>query len=195
VRRAASGNDFSVKLADGSTINVSLAGADNLGNIIGAINTAGGTKLSAELLANGSLKLTDLTTGATPFALSALNGSQALTDLGLTTTASGGVLTGTKLGAVAVPGASGGGIGAGIEARIAKLIDPVAGVITRESRTLDEKTRQFQGRIENLDKVLTSKRERLERQFAQLESVLSSLQGQQQAIGQIQTIQAPQRSN
>jgi flagellar hook-associated protein 2 len=194
VRTAASGNDFSVTLADGSTINVALAGSDTLGNVINAINSAGGTKLSAELLTNGSLKLTDLTTGAGPFSLAALGGSQALSDLGLTTAASDGVILGTKLGAITIPGTSGGGIGAAIEARISKLIDPVAGVITRESRTLDERTRQFQGRIDNLDKVLTSKRERLERQFAQLESVLSSLQNQQQAIGQIQTIRMPEKA-
>ncbi len=88
-----------------------------------------------------------------------------------------------------------GALGYNIENRILKLIDPVRGVITRENRTLDERAQQFQGRIDNLDKLLTSKRERLERQFAQLESVLSGLQNQQQAIGQIQTIQAPSRRN
>src|SRR4029453_8986517 len=38
VRRAASGADFQAKLADGTTLDVSLAGADTLGDVITAIN-------------------------------------------------------------------------------------------------------------------------------------------------------------
>jgi flagellar hook-associated protein 2 len=80
------------------------------------------------------------------------------------------------------------GIGAIMEKRITKLVDPVSGVITRQNKTLDTRTAEFQDRIKNLDKLLTAKRERLERQFANLESSLSNLQSQQQAISQIQTI-------
>ena len=46
----------------------------------------------------------------------------------------------------------------------------------------------------SLDKLIQAKRERLERQFANLESVLSGLQSKQQALGQIQTIRAPQHT-
>jgi flagellar hook-associated protein 2 len=80
------------------------------------------------------------------------------------------------------------GIGYAIETRITKLIDPVNGVITRENKTLDQRSEQFQDRIDSLDKLLEQKRSRLERQFANLESVLSGLQSQQQAIGQIKSI-------
>jgi len=80
------------------------------------------------------------------------------------------------------------GIGAIMEKRITKLVDPVSGVLTRQNKTLDTRTAEFQDRIKNLDKLLTAKRERLERQFANLESSLSNLQSQQQAISQIQTI-------
>jgi flagellar hook-associated protein 2 len=83
------------------------------------------------------------------------------------------------------------GIGAIIEKRITRLIDPVSGVITRQNKTLDDRTAQFKDRISDLDKLIEKKRERLERQFSNLESVLSGLQSQQQAIGQIQTIKAP----
>jgi flagellar hook-associated protein 2 len=85
------------------------------------------------------------------------------------------------------------GIGAVIEKRVTKLVDPVSGVITRQNKALEGRTTQFQDRIKTLDKLIESKRARLERQFAQMESVLSNLQSQQQAIGQIQTIQAPAR--
>lgn len=80
------------------------------------------------------------------------------------------------------------GIGAVMEKRITRLVDPVSGLITRENKTLDQRTTQFQDRIKALDRLLETKRERLERQFSQLESVLANLQSQQQAIGQIQTI-------
>ncbi|MGB7160979.1 MAG: flagellar filament capping protein FliD [Tepidisphaeraceae bacterium] len=195
VRTAGSGADFRATLKDNSTIDVSLAGAETIGDVINAINAAGTTKLKAELMPNGGLKLTDLTTGATPFKLDPQNGSQALTDLLLANTAVGAVATGASLGSVGDPLNRGGGIGYNFENRIMNLIDPVRGVIPRENRTLDERAQQFQGRIDNLDKLLTSKRERLERQFAQLESVLSSLQNQQQAIGQIQSIQMPSSRN
>ena len=85
------------------------------------------------------------------------------------------------------------GIGAVIEKRVTKLTDPVSGVITRQNKTLEGRTTQFQDRIKDIDKLIEAKRARLERQFAQMESVLSNLQSQQQAIGQIQTIQAPAR--
>ncbi|HWP41326.1 MAG TPA: flagellar filament capping protein FliD [Tepidisphaeraceae bacterium] len=80
------------------------------------------------------------------------------------------------------------------ESRISRLIDPVNGVITRENKTLDSRTEQFQDRIAALDKLLEQKRARLERQFANLESVLAGLQSQQQAIGQIQAIRLPSSS-
>jgi flagellar hook-associated protein 2 len=83
------------------------------------------------------------------------------------------------------------GIGAIIEKRVTRLVDPVTGVLTRENKTLDLRTSEFQNRIKSLDKLLESKRARLERQFSQLESVLANLQSQQTAIGQIQTIRPP----
>lgn len=193
IRRAASGADFQAKLADGSTLDISLAGADTLGDVMNAINGADSAKLKAELTATGSLRVTDLTTGVTPFGMTAQNGSQALIDLGLSGAAVGSVSNGASLGTVGDPRNRGGGIGYAFEARINSLIDPVSGVIPRENRSLDEKALQFQDRITNLDKVLTGKRERLQRQFANLESVLAGLQNQQQAIGQIQTIQMPDR--
>ena len=195
VRRAPTGADFQAKLADGTTLDVSLAGADTLGDVINAINATDSTKIKAELTSTGSLRVTDLTTGATPFGLTAMNGSQALIDLGLSGAAVGSVSNGASLGTVGDPRNRGGGIGYAFEARINSLIDPVSGVIPRENRSLDEKALQFQDRIENLDKVLTSKRARLQRQFANLETVLAGLQNQQQAIGQIQTIQMPSRNN
>lgn len=86
------------------------------------------------------------------------------------------------------------GIGWLMESSFTRLIDPVDGVITRENKTLDEKTAGFQDRIDNLDKSLAQKRARLERQFADLESVLANLQSQQTALNSFQPVQ-PVRNN
>jgi flagellar hook-associated protein 2 len=89
---------------------------------------------------------------------------------------------------------AGSGLGHLLENSLSRLIDPVDGAITKENRSLDAKNQQFQSRIESLDKLILSKRERLERQFAQMESVLSNLQGQQQALGSLQILtQQPAR--
>ena len=69
-----------------------------------------------------------------------------------------------------------------------KLTDPVSGVITRENKTLDQKTQGFQDRIDSLDKLLEQKRTRLETQFSNLESVLAKLQSQQSALGSFQPV-------
>src|SRR5205807_7378107 len=61
------------------------------------------------------------------------------------------------------------------------------GLLTRENQTLDQKTTEFQNRIDSLDKLLADKRTRLERQFANMESILANLQTQQQAIGSLST--------
>jgi flagellar hook-associated protein 2 len=74
------------------------------------------------------------------------------------------------------------GVGAVLENRINKLIDPVNGVITRQNTAIDEKTVQFQDRMDQLDKQIEAKRARLERQFANLEAVLANLQSQQASL-------------
>jgi len=63
-------------------------------------------------------------------------------------------------------------------------------VVTRENQTIDARTLQFQNRIDDLDKLLTAKRTRLETQFANMESVLAGLQSQQAALGQIGSVKA-----
>jgi flagellar capping protein FliD len=171
-----------------------LSAAETLGQIVSTLNAASPTKFKAELNATADgIILTDLTGATTqPLKLRAVNGSQALFDLRLNTTSSGNTVTGGKISiAASTTQAATGGIGWVMEARIARLIDPVNGVITRENRNLDTRNLQFQDRIEQLDKLLETKRDRLIRQFAQMESALSGLQNQQQAIGQIQAIRMP----
>jgi flagellar hook-associated protein 2 len=186
------GTDFSIKLRDDTTLNIALSEAGTIGEILSAINVAGGGKIEATLLPTGAIRLTDLTTGTGSFTVANAGSSQALVDLGLNRTAVDGVITGRTLGNVPDLRQRGGGIGYAIENRITRLTDPVNGVITRENKTLDERTYQFESRIKSLDKLLIAKRERLERQFAQMESVLSNLQSQQQALSQIQQMRPMQ---
>jgi flagellar hook-associated protein 2 len=87
------------------------------------------------------------------------------------------------------------GIGWLMETSFTRLIDPVDGVLTREGKTLDQKTDDFNNRIKGLDKRLEQKRSRLERQFAQMESVLANLQSQQSALGALSLMPAQSSSN
>jgi len=99
VRTAGAVNDFAINSSAGA-LNVSLSGASTLGDVLNKINAAGkvnGTQVvTAAISADGhGITLTD-SGGGTP-TVSALNGSQAAADLGLTGTGSGGVLVGSRV--------------------------------------------------------------------------------------------------
>jgi len=190
--------DFKVQLHDGSSVDVALGNdLNSLGNVLDAINAAGTGKFTADVISEtGAIRLTDLTAGAGTLAITALNGSQSVADLGLTApAASGNALDGKKLAFTAPAGASGGAAFV-LESRINKLIDPVSGLLTRENKTIDTKTRDFQDRMDSLDKIIEQKRDRLTRQFSNMESVLASLQSQQSALSSMSTFSSSNsRSN
>ncbi|MDB5320522.1 MAG: Flagellar hook-associated protein FliD [Phycisphaerales bacterium] len=182
-------DDFKIGLRDGTSVNVSLGSLNTLNDVINAINTAAGTKLKAAIRDDGKgLRLTDLTGSTTAsLTLTALSGSQSLYDLGLSGTAVGTILDGSKIVTGSSVTDNSAGVGFAITSSITKLIDPVNGIVTRENKTLDDRTLQFQNRITDLDQIIAQKRARLEKQFANMESVLAGLQTQQQSLGQIQT--------
>lgn len=91
-----------------------------------------------------------------------------------------------QVGAAQVTTTTPRGLAAIAEQRINRLIDPIDGTISRQNAALDTRTADFERRITQLDRLLTTKRGRLERQFASLETVLAGLQSQQQALSQIQ---------
>ncbi|HLL89755.1 MAG TPA: flagellar cap protein FliD N-terminal domain-containing protein, partial [Tepidisphaeraceae bacterium] len=99
VRTAAdSTDDFKFTLADGTTANVNLHGARTVGDVIQTLNTAAAGKLTASLNAAGDgIKLTDATTGASTFSVTALNNSKAAHDLGIHQTGAAGTINGGKL--------------------------------------------------------------------------------------------------
>ncbi|MGW8257084.1 MAG: flagellar filament capping protein FliD [Thermoguttaceae bacterium] len=98
--------DIQYTLSDGTTGEIDLSEINGstvtkeytLGDIMDKINAAAPGKLKLEIAADGKrFELTDLTTGTETFEVTAINNSQALKDLGLTGTASGGVITGSRI--------------------------------------------------------------------------------------------------
>jgi flagellar hook-associated protein 2 len=185
-------DDFKITVRDGTTFNVSLGSPTTLNDVINSINTAAGTKLKASVRDDGKgLRLTDLTgSTSSPLKVTSLNGSQAAYDLGISIGAIGDTLDGSKIITSDSISAGSSGVGFALTNAITKLIDPVNGIVTRENQTIDQRTLQFQNRIDDLDKLLTAKRTRLETQFANMESVLAGLQSQQAALGQIGSVKA-----
>jgi flagellar hook-associated protein 2 len=88
--RTGAGNDFRIALQDGTNIDVNLTTLNTVQDVLTAINSASGNGgkvvASVDNQSNG-LILTD-TSGGASFTVSALNGSKAADDLGLTGTAS-----------------------------------------------------------------------------------------------------------
>lgn len=111
--------------------------------------------------------------------LRTLNGTEAV---GKNTTSAAGVTTTVEVKNEAR------GFAQIIEAAINRLIDVSEGVIPLNNRTIDRVNQGLSGRITQLDTLIGNKRSRLERQFAQMESVLANLQNQGSAINNIQTI-------
>jgi flagellar hook-associated protein 2 len=83
------------------------------------------------------------------------------------------------------------GLGTTIDKSINSLVDPISGWIAQENSTLKSQNQQFQDQITQLDSLLADKRNRLEEQFANMETVLSGLQSQQSALGAITSITTP----
>lgn len=185
---AAGTADFRVDTRGGNGFDVDVSDLSTMGQVIDAINTATGNggKVVAALNATGTgIELTDKTTqvGAKKFVVSTLNGSIAASDLGLLVTSANGKITGNKL--IDANAGDNGGIGAMIEKRVNRLIDPVNGVVARASQDVDNRNLQFQDRIDSIDKLVEAKRARLEKQFANMETALSSLQGQQASLSSL----------
>jgi flagellar hook-associated protein 2 len=99
ISTAANGNqDFTVTTSDGSTFNITLAGATTVGDVLTDINTVGGAKLKASINSAGNgIKLTDNSGGGGAFTIAPLNGSTAASDLGLTNAATGNNINGAPL--------------------------------------------------------------------------------------------------
>jgi flagellar hook-associated protein 2 len=184
--------DFRLALKDGTHFDVTLPPADSINTIssvISAINnaTTGKATVSVNSAGNG-LQVTDNTAGGGTFAITTLGGSAAALDLGISGTWATGIAAGKPIFTNRKL-QTGGGLGYQIERALNLLVDPVDGVITRENKSIDDRSAQYDKRMADLDDLVASKRARLERQFANMESVLAGLQGQQSALAGLNSIQ------
>lgn len=92
-------SDFQIALQDGTTFNINLDDAVSLGDVIDAIDTATSSAVTVAINANGTgLELTDTTAGGSTFAITALNSSNAASDLGILQSDddADGIITGTR---------------------------------------------------------------------------------------------------
>lgn len=90
--------DFQITTASNNSISVNLSSAQTVGDVLKAINSAGNGKVTASLSTNGNgITLTDNTTGSQTLSVTALNGSQAAQDLGLTGASSNGAINGSQI--------------------------------------------------------------------------------------------------
>ena len=95
VQLGTGGNDLTFTLKNNSTFGVNLATAKTIGDVIAAINTASGGKLTASIAPGANnITLTDSSGGAGALSVADANGSQAAEGLGFNTPASGTVLSG-----------------------------------------------------------------------------------------------------
>jgi flagellar hook-associated protein 3 FlgL len=91
--RTVDGDDLRITTRSGANIDVDLDGSETLQDVIDRINAAAGGSVTASLATMGNgLLLTDHTAGGGTLAVSALNDSPAVRDLGLDAAASGGQL-------------------------------------------------------------------------------------------------------
>jgi flagellar hook-associated protein 2 len=92
------GDDLQINLKNGANFKVNLATASTVGDVITAINNASGGKLTASIPAGSSgIQLTDNTGGGGTLSVTAVGGSKAAADLGLTGAANGATLTGAPV--------------------------------------------------------------------------------------------------
>jgi flagellar hook-associated protein 2 len=80
------------------------------------------------------------------------------------------------------------GFGLLLEDLVKKITDSIDGSLTRKTRTIDTQVESSQKRIEQLNVLLTIKRERLETEFAAMESALAQLQSQQSALSSLSSL-------
>jgi flagellar hook-associated protein 3 FlgL len=105
VRLGATPPGLRVTRSDGVDVDVDISSAKTVGDVIAAINTAGGGTVTAALAASGNgIVLADIAGGIGATTVTSINGSGAAEDLGLDTASAGGVVTGRDVAPVRASG-------------------------------------------------------------------------------------------
>jgi flagellar hook-associated protein 3 len=177
VGRAGAGlNDFRITQRDGTTIDVSLAGCQTVGEVLTAINTAPGNTgdLVASIDPVAGIKLLDSSVaGGSNLTVTSLNGSAAAGDLGIQQSVPGNQIVGTD-----TSGATTGGVFDHLLRLRQAVADNNTAQITRQAALLEAD-------LENLVAVrgaagaqaadVAAQADRLEEQRLNVESVLSKI--------------------
>jgi flagellar hook-associated protein 3 FlgL len=169
------GNDFSLTTADGSVVNVDLNAPVTVQDVLDQINTAAAGKVTASLSSTGNgIVLTDNTAGGGTLTVASLNFSTAAKDLGLTTTAAGGAITGTDPSGISTPG---------IFTDLQKLRDSLrsndSSGITQAAENLQTDSSQItqvRGKTGAMEQQLQSQSDRLSTENISTKALVSQLQ-------------------
>jgi flagellar hook-associated protein 2 len=80
------------------------------------------------------------------------------------------------------------GFGPLVEQAMKSMTDAVTGLLTLKTNSIDNTVMLNNDRIDEINKLLTAKKTRLQKQFADMESALATLQSQQSALAGITTV-------
>jgi flagellar hook-associated protein 2 len=173
--RIKEGVDFEVRTRSGAKFNVSLTGIHSIQGVISAIrNAPGNSSVTASIKSDGTgLQLVDDSVGTNNLQVAAVGGSNAARDLGIletAKTASGSSSTTLSGAAINLNG-------------FASIYSARLDYLTRNDGLIDgttdrstDRIKDLEAQIESLEERLKSKRERLSRQFMQLETILAQFQ-------------------
>ena len=87
------------------------------------------------------------------------------------------------------------GFAASLQTTIDSFTDPLTGTLSLETEALQKSVDQFTNRIEELDEILLVRRDRLLREFINMENAISALTSQQNAISGISLLKVAPRKN
>ena len=168
------GGNVRIACSDGTTVNVSLAGATTLQDVIDRFNAQGGGAIQAGLVSQGNgLLITDLTRGAGTTRIEALNSSPAISDLGLDVTATGSQLIGRDVNPVRVDSP----FTALLELRDAMSKDDRLG-ITSAGQRLDgiiKRMQEVQGQMASRARMMSDRADRVDTEISATKVLLSNV--------------------
>ncbi len=185
--RQVTGADIQITRRDGTAFKVDFDGAATIQAILTAINTASGNtgadKVTATISSDGTgITLTDTSIGTNNLNVVSISGSFSAEDLGIAgteITVSGSTSTIHKGAALNVNG-----LMAVFDRALDLLTRSDDGTLTNADQVIQAKVDDLEDQIESLTERISLEEQRLQRQFAALETVLARLQSQSSFIAQ-----------
>jgi flagellar hook-associated protein 2 len=175
VKFATAGDDFEITRSDGVKLTIKLSGAKYIRDIIDKINSNVNNsdgKLAASISSDGrKLILDDYTGGSGTLSTKALNGSVALSDLGLARAAVGARITGRDMEPSGSPG-----IARRLMDRLDYMTKADGGLVALSTGQIDKQVELLNKQISDLEDHLAKEEERLKKQFTHLEQILANSQ-------------------